>query len=98
MKCTIQVVITTDEGQTETREIACLERQDLTRGASLTADPHARVEWGLGSDLPGVVSGVPCCSPAHGGVTPQNQTLSWLPEVLSLETHVICNLYCGSKK
>ena len=30
MKCTIQVVITTDEGQTETREIACLERQDLT--------------------------------------------------------------------
>jgi hypothetical protein len=30
MKCTIQVVITTDEGQTETREIAYLERQDLT--------------------------------------------------------------------
>lgn len=30
MKCTIQVVITTDEGQTETRELACLERIDLT--------------------------------------------------------------------
>jgi hypothetical protein len=30
MQCTIQVVITTDEGQTETRDIACLERQDLT--------------------------------------------------------------------
>jgi len=30
MKCTIQVVITTDEGQTETRDIACVERQDLT--------------------------------------------------------------------
>ena len=25
---------------------------------------------------PGVVSGVPCCSPTGGGVTPQNQTLS----------------------
>jgi hypothetical protein len=30
MQCTIQVVITTDEGQTETRDIACVERQDLT--------------------------------------------------------------------
>ena len=30
MQWTIQVVITTDEGQTETRELACLERQDLT--------------------------------------------------------------------
>jgi hypothetical protein len=30
MKCTIQVVITTANGQTETREIACLEREDLT--------------------------------------------------------------------
>ena len=30
MKCTIQVVITTEDGQTETREIACLEREDLT--------------------------------------------------------------------
>src|SRR5438445_2983373 len=30
MKCTIQVVITTENGQTETREIACLERDDLT--------------------------------------------------------------------
>jgi hypothetical protein len=30
MKYTVQVVITTDEGQTETREIACLEREDLT--------------------------------------------------------------------
>jgi hypothetical protein len=30
MKCTIQVVITTDEGQTETREIASIEREDLT--------------------------------------------------------------------
>jgi hypothetical protein len=30
VKCTIQVVITTENGQTETREIACLEREDLT--------------------------------------------------------------------
>jgi hypothetical protein len=30
VKCTIQVVITTEDGQTETREIACLEREDLT--------------------------------------------------------------------
>jgi hypothetical protein len=30
MKYAIQVVITTDEGQTETRDIACVEREDLT--------------------------------------------------------------------
>jgi hypothetical protein len=30
MKYTVHVVITTDDGQTETREIACLEREDLT--------------------------------------------------------------------
>jgi hypothetical protein len=30
MKYTVHVVITTDEGQTETREIACVEREDLT--------------------------------------------------------------------
>jgi hypothetical protein len=30
MKCTVQVVITTENGQTETREIACLEREELT--------------------------------------------------------------------
>lgn len=30
MKCTIQVVITSEDGQTETREMACLEREDLT--------------------------------------------------------------------
>ena len=30
MKHTVHVVITTDEGQTETREIACVEREDLT--------------------------------------------------------------------
>jgi len=30
MKYAIQVVITTDEGQTETRDIACVERADLT--------------------------------------------------------------------
>jgi hypothetical protein len=30
MKYAIQVVITSDEGQTETREIACVEREDLT--------------------------------------------------------------------
>jgi hypothetical protein len=30
MKYTVHVVITTDEGQTETREIACMEREDLT--------------------------------------------------------------------
>jgi hypothetical protein len=30
MKYTIRVVITADEGQTETREIACVEREDLT--------------------------------------------------------------------
>jgi hypothetical protein len=30
VKCTIQVVITTENSQTETREIACLGREDLT--------------------------------------------------------------------
>jgi hypothetical protein len=30
MKCTIQVVIMTENGQTETREIACVEREDLS--------------------------------------------------------------------
>jgi hypothetical protein len=30
VKYTIQVMITTDEGQTEMRELACLEREDLT--------------------------------------------------------------------
>jgi hypothetical protein len=30
VKCTIQMVIVTENGQTETREIACLEREDLT--------------------------------------------------------------------
>jgi hypothetical protein len=30
VKCTIQVVITTEDGRTETREMACLEREDLT--------------------------------------------------------------------
>jgi hypothetical protein len=30
MQYTVHVVITTDEGQTETREIACVEREDLT--------------------------------------------------------------------
>jgi hypothetical protein len=30
MKYAVHVVITTDEGQTETREIACVEREDLT--------------------------------------------------------------------
>jgi hypothetical protein len=30
MKYAIQIVITTDEGQTETRDIACVEREDLT--------------------------------------------------------------------
>jgi hypothetical protein len=30
VKYTIQVVITTDEGQPETRELACVEREDLT--------------------------------------------------------------------
>jgi hypothetical protein len=30
VKCTIQVVITTEDGQIEIREIACLEREDLT--------------------------------------------------------------------
>jgi hypothetical protein len=30
MKYTIQVVITTDEGQTETREIASVKRENLT--------------------------------------------------------------------
>jgi hypothetical protein len=29
MKYAVQVVITTDEGQTETRDIACVEREDL---------------------------------------------------------------------
>ena len=32
MKYAIQVVITTDEGQTETQDIACVERED--------PDPH----------------------------------------------------------
>jgi len=30
VKCTIKVVITIENSQTETREIACLEREDLT--------------------------------------------------------------------
>jgi hypothetical protein len=30
VKCTIQVIITMDNGQTETREVASLERQELT--------------------------------------------------------------------
>jgi hypothetical protein len=30
MKYAIQVVLTTDEGQTETQDIACVEREDLT--------------------------------------------------------------------
>jgi hypothetical protein len=30
MKYTIHVAITTDDGQTETRDLACVERQDLT--------------------------------------------------------------------
>jgi hypothetical protein len=30
MKYAIQIVITTDEGQTETQDIACMEREDLT--------------------------------------------------------------------
>jgi hypothetical protein len=38
MQCAIQVVITTDEGQTETQDIARVEREDLTpttRGLTL---------------------------------------------------------------
>src|SRR5687768_7078704 len=49
---------------------------DPTRRASPPADPDVRVKRRLGSDLPGVVSGLPCCSPADGGVTPRNQILS----------------------
>jgi hypothetical protein len=30
MRYIIQVILTTDEGRTETREIACLERENLT--------------------------------------------------------------------
>jgi hypothetical protein len=30
MKYTVRVIITTDGGQPETREIACVEREDLT--------------------------------------------------------------------
>ena len=30
MKYTVHVVTTTDEGQTETQDIACVEREDLT--------------------------------------------------------------------
>jgi hypothetical protein len=43
---------------------------DPTRGAPAPADPHAGVKWGLGSDVPGVVSGVPCYPSTGGGVTP----------------------------
>ena len=40
------------------------------------ADPQPRVKWRLGSDILGVVYGVPFLFPTGGGVTPQNQTLS----------------------
>ena len=30
MKYTIQVIITTDDGQSETRDLTCLEREHLT--------------------------------------------------------------------
>jgi hypothetical protein len=43
---------------------------DPTWGVSSATDPHPRVQWRMGSDLPGVVSSVPCLSPANGGVTP----------------------------
>jgi hypothetical protein len=49
---------------------------DPTRRPPPAADPDSRVKWRLGSDLSGVVPRIPRCSPANGGVTPQNQTLS----------------------
>jgi hypothetical protein len=42
MKYAIQVVITTDEGQTETRDIACVEREDLTPTTLGLPSPRAR--------------------------------------------------------
>ena len=55
------------------------DAEDPTRHPSLAADPHGRGQWRLGSDIPGVVSGVPCLPPANGSVTPRDQTLSRLP-------------------
>jgi hypothetical protein len=49
---------------------------DPTRSPSAAADPHSRLKWRLGGDLPRVVSRVPYCSPADSGMTPQDQTLS----------------------
>ena len=46
-----------------------------TRGPSAPTDPDAGVKWGLGSDIPGVVSGVPCLPSTNGSVTPTIQTL-----------------------
>jgi hypothetical protein len=45
VKGTIQVVITTDEGQTETRELACLERTDLTPTTLQTVPQHPFRQW-----------------------------------------------------
>jgi hypothetical protein len=53
MQCTIQVVITTENGQTETREIACVERADLTpttlgltlAEAKPSSKPYKRLWW-----------------------------------------------------
>jgi hypothetical protein len=46
-------------------------------GAHFLLQIRTRVlKWRWGSHIPAVVSGVPCCSPGNGGVTPQNQTLS----------------------
>jgi hypothetical protein len=52
---------------------------DPTWRASPATEPHTRLKWGLGGNIPGVVSGVPCLSPANGSVIPRNQTLSALP-------------------
>jgi hypothetical protein len=49
-----------------------------TRGASPVADPHARIQWREGSDVAGVVSGMPCLFPPDGGITPRHLQRSGL--------------------
>jgi len=46
-----------------------------TRGASPMTDPHVRVQWRWGGDIPGVVSRVPYL-PQQMAAYPPNQTLS----------------------
>lgn len=65
-------------GTTDVSELCAKPILDIAIGIAVgpPIEPIVGPKWGLGSDLPGVVSGVLCGSPTHAGVTPQNQTLS----------------------